>query len=139
MIKFQLNPNLSKIDWKRVAELFEIVGWGIRDKREIEISFKKSSITYFAIEKNEIIGFGRTVDDGKYYALIVDIVVHPDYQLQGIGKTLVTEIKNKLVGYEFITLTAAPNKNEFYDKLGWRKQKSSYIWPKDKKQHDEHC
>ncbi|MDP4933726.1 MAG: GNAT family N-acetyltransferase, partial [Salibacteraceae bacterium] len=74
-----------------------------------------------------------------YYALLVDVVIHPDYQAKGIGKTLVTELKNSLVGYEFITLTAAPNKDGFYQKIGWKRQKSSFIFPKDEKQANEHC
>ncbi len=56
------------------------------------------------------------MDDGKYYALLVDIVIHPDHQSKGLGKTIVSELKNRLEGYEFITLTAAPNKDGFYKK-----------------------
>ena len=136
---FELNPKLELVDWKRVSELFEIVNWGKRDPKEIENSFKTSSLSYFVKDENEIIGFGRTVDDGKYYALLVDIVIHPDYQSKGIGKSIVNELQKRLVGYEFITLTAAPNKEGFYQKIGWKKQKSAYIFPKDQKQFNEHC
>ncbi len=139
MISFELNPDTDTVDWKRVSELFRIVNWGIRAPQEIEKSFRSSSFTCFVKEENEIIGFGRTVDDGKYYALLVDIVIHPSYQAKGIGKSIVNELRNSLVGYEFITLTAAPNKEGFYQKIGWKKQKSSFIFPKDKKQFDEHC
>jgi hypothetical protein len=51
----------------------------------------------------------------------------------------VNEIKSRLIGYNFITLTAAPNKEGFYQKIGWEKQKSAYIFPKDDKQRLEHC
>lgn len=139
MITFELNPTLNLVNWKRVSELFQLVNWGEREPREIESSFRKSSFTYFVKDENEIIGFGRTVDDGKYYALLVDIVIHPNYQSKGIGKTIVTELRKKLEGYNFITLTAAPNKEGFYQKLGWKKQKSAYIFPKDEKQINEHC
>ena len=139
MIQFEVNPDLTSIDWLRISELFQLVNWGIRDPKEIESAFRKSSFTCFIKEENDIIGFGRTVDDGKYYALLVDVVIHPNYQSKGIGKTLVHELKNSLIGYEFITLTAAPNKEEFYHKIGWKKQKSSFIFPKDEKQEQEHC
>lgn len=75
----------------------------------------------------------------KYYDLLVDIVIHPDYQSRGIGKKVVNEILKQLNGYNFITLTAAPNKDEFYKKLGWKKQKSAFIFPRDEKQMSEHC
>jgi N-acetylglutamate synthase-like GNAT family acetyltransferase len=139
MIELEVNPNLNTINWKKVSELFQLVDWGIRNPNEIENSFRKSSFTCFVKDDNEIIGFGRTVDDGKYYALLVDIVIHPDYQSKGIGKTIVNDLRKRLEGYNFITLTAAPNKEGFYQKLGWIKQKSAYIFPKDDKQINEHC
>ena len=139
MIDFEVNPNLNTINWKKVSELFQLVDWGIRNPNEIENSFRKSSFTCFAKVDTEIIGFGRTVDDGKYYALLVDIVIHPEYQSRGIGKTIVNELRKRLEGYNFITLTAAPNKEGFYQKLGWKKQKSAFIFPKDEKQMNEHC
>ncbi len=139
MITFELNPKLDLVNWKKISELFRLVNWGERELKEIEKSFRKSSVTCFVKDENEIIGFGRTVDDGKYYALLVDIVIHPNYQSKGIGKSIVNELRNRLDGYDFITLTAAPNKEGFYQKLGWKKQKSAYIFPKDEKQIYEHC
>ena len=35
---------------------------------------------------NAIIAFGRVVGDGRYYAMLTDIVVDPDFQGQGLGK-----------------------------------------------------
>jgi N-acetylglutamate synthase-like GNAT family acetyltransferase len=139
MINYVLNPQPSEVNWQQISDLFQVVNWGYRPCDEIENSFKQSS--HFIIVKNDdnIIGFGRTVDDGKYYALIVDVVIHPDFQGQSIGTTVVTELKDQLEGYEFVTLTAAPGKDGFYQKIGWKKQKSSYIWPKDEKQAEEHC
>ncbi|MCB0463902.1 MAG: GNAT family N-acetyltransferase [Flavobacteriaceae bacterium] len=134
-----INPDLETIDWKEVSEIFQQVNWGIRLPKAIEHAFKKSSITCFIKEEDTIVGFGRTVDDGKYYALLVDVVVRPEYQSKGIGTQIVNEIKSRLIGYNFITLTAAPNKEGFYQKIGWEKQKSAYIFPKDDKQRLEHC
>lgn len=139
MIEFKVNPDLNTINWKRISVLFELVNWGIRKPHDIENSFRKSSYTCFVKEDDEIIGFGRTVDDGRFYALLVDIVIHPNYQSKGIGKTVVNELISRLTDYNFITLTAAPNKEEFYQKLGWKKQKSAYIFPMNEKQIKEHC
>ncbi|WP_426430912.1 GNAT family N-acetyltransferase [Winogradskyella sp. HB-48] len=134
-----INPDLETINWKDISELFQHVNWGIRQPEDIKNAFKKSSVTCFVKDKNRVVGFGRTVDDGKYYALLVDVVVHPEYQAKGIGTQIVNEIKSRLNSYNFITLTAAPNKEGFYEKLGWKKQKSAYIFPKDEKQGLEHC
>ena len=139
MIEYILNPNIKSIDWSRISELFKIVEWGYRPPEEIEQAFKQSTVTIFLYDNEELIGFGRTVDDGKYYALLVDVVIHPDYQGKGLGKKLVHDLRTQLQGYEFITLTAAPKKDGFYHKIGWKKQSSSFIYPKDAKQAEEHC
>ncbi len=139
MIALEFNPNLDTIDWQRVSELFQIVNWGIRSPIEIAQSFSKSTVTCFAKDGDRVVGFGRTVDDGRYYALLVDVVIDPDYQSKGIGKSIVNGLAERLKGYNFITLTAAPNKEGFYQKIGWKKQKSAYILPKDDKQINEHC
>ncbi|MGB1004750.1 MAG: GNAT family N-acetyltransferase [Salibacteraceae bacterium] len=138
-MEFVMNPELETIDWNTISKLFQLVNWGIRNPKEIENSFKKSSITCFVKNENEIIGFGRTVDDGKYYALLVDLVIHPNHQQKGIGRTIVNKLTAQLKDYNFVTLTAAPNKEDFYKKIGWLKQKSAFILPKDQKQQDEHC
>lgn len=139
MIKYELNPNQASINWEEAAHLFKLVEWDNRTSNEVKKSFSKSSHVLVALENKIIVGFGRTVDDGKYYALIVDVVVRPSHQGKGIGKNIVETLKKELKGYNFITLTSAPNKDGFYKKLGWKKQKSSYIWPKDEKQIKEHC
>ena len=139
MIKFEINPDLTQINWQHVSNLFQLVNWGTRPPKDSESSFRQSSFVSIVRSENDIIGFGRTVDDGKYYALIVDVVIHPKFQGQGIGTKIVAELKDQLKGYEFVTLTAAPGKDGFYEKTGWKKQKSSFIWPKDEKQAEEHC
>ena len=79
------------------------------------------------------------MDDGKYYASIVDVIVLPEYQNQGIGKEILSLLKSELDSYLFITLTSAPGKDTFYKKQGWLKQKSAYIWPKSETQKIEYC
>ncbi len=122
-MSFELNPILDSVNWIRISELFELVNWGIREPKEIEKSFRASSVTCFVKDESEIIGFGRTVDDGRYYALLVDIVIHPNHQSKGIGKSIVNELQNRLEGYEFITFTAAPNKEDFHHKIWLEKAK----------------
>jgi len=135
----EINPKLYVKDWNHMSELFQMVGWDKRSPKDIKQSFKKSAVVCIIKMNNEIIGFGRTVDDGKYYALLVDVVVHPNHHKKGVGTIIVNTLTEHLKGYNFITLTAAPNKEGFYQKLGWKKQKSAYIIPKDQKQHNDHC
>ena len=138
-MEIKRNPNLNEIDWNRLTELFEKVQWGNRLPEIIKSAFEKSSQTIFIYENDILIAFGRTVDDGKYYAILVDVIVDPEYQRKGIGTIIINSLKEQLSGYSFVTLTAEPSKKEFYNKIGWKKQSTAYIWPTNKHQLTEHC
>ncbi len=128
----------EKIDWLEVSKVFQIVGWGNRNPDELKSAFSNSSFVQFAHDNEKIIGFGRTVDDGKYYALIVDLIVIPEYQGKGIGSRILSDLKDQLNDFYFTTLTSAVGKEKFYSKQGWEKQKTAFIWPRSKKQKSEH-
>jgi GNAT superfamily N-acetyltransferase len=126
--------NIDNVNWKTVAKLFAAVRWEECEPAELKNAFASSSHVQFAYNGEELIGFGRTVDDGKYYALIVDLVISPKYQEKGIGSKILSELKDSLVGYYFTTLISAVGKEGFYIKQGWRKQKTAFLWPRPEKQ-----
>jgi hypothetical protein len=131
--------NTKHVDWSSVAALFSQVGWGQRDPELIRCAFEKSSYVMFVHDADELIAFGRTMDDGCYYAMLVDVVVKPGRQLGGLGSEIVTYLREQLVGYKFITLTTAPGKDDFYLKLGWLRQGSAMIWPVSVQQRELHA
>jgi GNAT superfamily N-acetyltransferase len=136
-VNIEFNSNIESVDWIRISEIFSLVGWGIRHPEEIKSAFKQSSFVRFAYSNGVLVGFGRTVDDGRYYALIVDLVVHPEFQRMGIGTTVLLYLKNCLENYSFTTLTSAVGKEVFYERQGWKKQVTSFIWPRSEKQRKE--
>ncbi|WP_316809300.1 GNAT family N-acetyltransferase [Pedobacter agri] len=137
--QYKLNVDLSEVDWQRILELFKAVAWKYRKAGEIEGTFRNSTATIFVYHNELIIAFGRVVGDGRYYAMLADIVVDPDYQGQGLGKYLVQALNDQLVDYHFVNLTAAPRSDRFYKSIGWKKQTTSYIWPQGPKQLRQHC
>jgi len=72
--------SIDRVDWETVAGLFEDIDWGKREPADLKKAFASSSYVRFAYDEEKLVGFGRTVDDGKYYALIVDLVISPRYQ-----------------------------------------------------------
>lgn len=133
-----INPNLDRVSWQAAVDLMDKVDWEPRVAHELRTAFEKSSYSCFVYDNDKLVGFGRTMDDGQYYALIADVVVDPAYQGSGIGSVIVTKLKDALKGYFFITLSAAPGKHGFYEKLNWKKQTSSFIWPLSEKQRKDH-
>ena len=136
---YAVNPDLSSIDWDYVISLFYKIEWKHRKAEEIEAAFSNSTMTIFVFSEKKIIAFGRVVGDGRYYAMLADIVVDPDYQGQGLGKYLVTFLNSQLVDYHFVNLSAAPGADRFYKSMGWKKQTTAFIWPQGPKQLRQHC
>jgi GNAT superfamily N-acetyltransferase len=130
---------IGHVDWTAVAALFAEVGWGQRDPDQIRAAFEKSSHVMFIYDRGELVAFGRTMDDGRFYAMLVDVVVKPDRQHAGLGRQIVTHLREQLAGYKFITLTAAPGKDAFYTRLGWHRQSSAMIWPISAQQQEQHA
>jgi len=132
----KLNPDLETIDWKMVGELIEKVGWSPRDPEDIKHSFKHSTFKVFVYDDSgKIIAFGRTVDDGRFYAQLADIIVDPDHQGEGLGELVVKTLTEQLMDYHFITLTSATERADmFYRHLGWKKQSTAFIYPLSEKQ-----
>ncbi|MDY0904449.1 GNAT family N-acetyltransferase [Pedobacter sp. CFBP9032] len=137
--QYLLDPDLTSIDWQRVLLLFQEINWKHRVADEIEKAFKLSTNTIFVFHNDEMIAFGRTIGDGRYYAMLADIVVAPAYQGQGLGKYLVTTLNNQLENYHFVNLSAAPGADNFYKSMGWKKQTTAFIWPQGPKQLRQHC
>lgn len=133
-----INPDLSSINWEYICQLFDKVNWRVRLPEEIEKAFRASTWTLFVFEGEQLVAFGRTIDDGRYYAMLGDIVVDPDFQGRGLGKKIVNKLNSLLENYHFVTLTAAPGKGDFYKSLGWKKQTTAFIWPQGPKQLRQH-
>ena len=117
----RLEHDDAAVLWDRVAALFGEVGWTARDPAEVKASFERSTFKAFAFEGDELVGFGRTVDDGRFYAIVVDVVVAPAWQRRGVGTAIVQDLQSRLKGFRMVTLTATPEVQPFYRRLGWRR------------------
>jgi GNAT superfamily N-acetyltransferase len=86
----------------------------------IQNSWYALSIYY----SNNLAGFGRIIADGVHHALIVDLIVHPDYQGKGLGTLILDRLvkKCKENNIRDIQLFAAKGKSDFYEKFGFEKR-----------------
>jgi aralkylamine N-acetyltransferase len=127
------------VSWAQVAALFAAVGWGARDPDEIRAAFSRSTFKAFAYDGGELLGFGRTIDDGRFYATIVDVVVSPAYQRKGVGRAIVEDLQRRMKGFLVVTLTAAPAVQPFYKRLGWKMLTTGMIRPRSQEQARLNC
>lgn len=128
------SSNSDNVNWQHVSNIMASIDWGKRSSKTLEGAFKKSSFVRFAYDGDKLVGFARTVDDGVFYAWIVDLVVMPEYQGKGIGAYMLKALEADLAPFHTTMLTAAPGKSPFYEKQGWLKQTAAFIWPRNKGQ-----
>lgn len=105
--------------------LFDIVGWGSYPK---EISKKALSNNIYSVsiyDNDNIIGYGRLIGDGIIFLYIHDVMVKPEYQGKGIGKTIMQKLLSKVEELRkenpdlLLYLGASKGKEDFYRKCGF--------------------
>jgi N-acetylglutamate synthase-like GNAT family acetyltransferase len=105
-------------------DLFETTGWNNEygfNKQDLHNALIKSWYALSIYDSKKLIGFGRVIADGVHHALIVDLIIHPDYQNKGLGTTLLNRLVQKCLESNIrdIQLFAAKDKSGFYNKFGF--------------------
>ena len=113
------SPTLS--EYKKLRGL---VGWWETDENSTEIALKNSLFSAVAVEHDTVIGFGRVIGDGGLYFYIQDLIVHPEFQNKGFGKSLMKElmdyIKTNAKSGAFVGLLAAKGLEKYYEPFGFK-------------------
>lgn len=126
------------LKYEEYMDLINSVGWKYPSKRLLEKSLKNSVTVKYVLD-DKTVGMARFVTDYGYVGLIIDVIVKPGYQGQGIGKKLIQNIidrvKENLEEDEqmMIQLLAAPGKKGFYEQFGFKEKKTTaeagmYMW-----------
>lgn len=103
-------------------------GWKEIQSEQAQTGLDHSSYLVTAVDGEKTVGLARLVSDGGYIAVIVDVIVLPEYQRQGIGKSLVQKvldyIKDNLEDGQsvLVNLMAAKGKEPFYSQFGFEKR-----------------
>ncbi len=115
-------PN-SKDYWN----LFQTTGWNKEynfSLEDLEMAIKNSWYICSLYDLDELVGFGRVIADGVHHALIVDLIIHPEYQGKGLGSKLLNRLVSKCKDNNIrdIQLFAAKDKFSFYENFGFNKR-----------------
>ena len=113
------------IDLYELEELCDAVGWSRRPIRKVRKAIQNSFLVITMWEqkgnRKRLIGFSRATSDHAFNATIWDVVVHPDFQGQGLGRALMKQLIKKLRSEDIsnVTLFADPEVVDFYKQLGF--------------------
>ena len=113
--------SLENVDWEELSNLYLAAPLGHKDPADLKIAFSNSMFKCFVYETGRLIAVGRALADGRDCSYICDVAVHPSRQGLGLGKEVVTKLVNFSKGHKKIILYAAPGKEPFYRKLGFKR------------------
>ncbi len=118
------SPETANVKWEQLVDIFRRAPLGEREAGRLRRIFEQSTVCCFAWDGSELIGAGRAISDRISYAAIFDVVVAPEYQGRGIGKSIMDNLM-KAAEAPNVILHSVPGKEGFYQKLGFRKMKTA--------------
>ena len=88
------------------------------------MALKNSLFSVVAMKNNKVVGIGRVVGDGGLYFYIQDLIVHPAFQNEGLGNSLMKElmdyIRANAKSGAFVGLMAAKGLEKYYELFGFK-------------------
>lgn len=116
----------SLIPVEQLIDLYASVGWSNYTNRpqQLEQAFHQSLFVMAAYDEDKLVGLIRVVGDGLTIVFIQDLLVYPQYQRQGIGRSLLQQTLERFKNvYQIQLATEQSDKNlAFYRELGFRRQ-----------------
>lgn len=103
-----------------LENLFLSVNWSSgKYPDKLVKAMKNSDSVISAWDGDKLIGFINALSDGVMTAYFHYLLVNPDYQAKGIGKTLVTKILEIYEDYARKVVIAYKTEIEFYQRCGF--------------------
>ncbi|BAZ06108.1 acetyltransferase, GNAT family protein [Calothrix sp. NIES-3974] len=130
----QLNQNSMTIHFSetRDIELTQIIflykanRWSsIQKPQELHQGLLNSHYLVSAWDGSELVGIGNAISDGYLVVYYPHLIVHPDYQHQGIGKQLMEMLQRRYQGFHMQILVADQDAIAFYEKCGFVKAENT--------------
>ena len=114
--------NTHNFSRKELQDLFLSVEWSSGHfPGKLKTAMKNFETVYSAWDEDKLVGLVAAMDDGIMTAYVHYLLVHPDYQLKGIGKELIERIKNHYKDYLRIVVVAYDDEIKFYEYCGFEK------------------
>lgn len=119
---------------EQIIELYENSGLPrpTNDKERIKKMFQNSNLIITAWDKEILVGISRNITDWVWSCYLADLAVRHEYQKLGIGKKLIEITKEKVGEQSMVLLLSVPTAMEYYPKVGFTKQESSFIMNRKK-------
>lgn len=126
-LRTDVHPTLSSL-----LALYTAVGWHVYTREEscadLEKAVRNSSYMATAWDDATLVGMVRALSDDVSIGYVQDILVHPDYQRQGIGERLLHCCIERYAQVRSLVLMTDDEKRQrlFYERAGFRNIRDSH-------------
>lgn len=111
---------------EELQRLFLSVEWSSGHYPEkLAAAMEHFETVYTAWDGDKLVGLISAMDDSIMTAYVHYLLVAPEYQGKGIGRTLVEMVKEKYKDYLRIVLVAYNEELDFYTACGFKKSEES--------------
>ena len=126
--KIILGNDWKSLEFYKIVELYDSVLWSAytKDIDSLYRAYKNSSYVVFAQNnKGRLIGIARSISDDVSIHYLQDILIHPKFQKQGVGRMI---LNNVLSYYSHVRTHVLLTDDEekqliFYKSLGYSNTK----------------
>lgn len=106
-----------------LVALYDAVGWAsyTADPDALEAAIAGSTHVVTARYGGELLGLARVVSDGATIAYLQDVLVRPELQREGVGRSLVQAALEPFAGcrQKVLLTDDEPRQRAFYESLGY--------------------
>ncbi|GAA0682221.1 GNAT family N-acetyltransferase [Marinobacterium maritimum] len=127
MVEVVINGAIEEAE---VIALYRANEWSSADKPDALMSALRNSHTLVTARvEGRLVGIGNAISDGYLVVYYPHMLVHPEYQGQGIGRAMMAAMQSVYKHFHQQMLTADGQAVEFYKSLGFeRAGKTEPMW-----------
>lgn len=118
------------IDENEVMDLYQANKWSSAEKpTQLMAALRNSHALVTARTDGRLVGLGNAISDGHLVVYYPHMLVHPDFQGQGIGRAMMRALQEKYSGFHQQILVADGDAVGFYKSLGFKQAgKTQPMW-----------
>lgn len=133
MIEFRESKDISK---DGVLELYRANRWSSAEKPDqLYSALIHSHSLMTAWFGDRLVGLANAISDGFLVVYYPHVIVHPDFQRQGIGRELVMRLKGRYAGFHQHSVLADKDAVGFYESCGFTRSVCPGMWIYDGEDH----